>query len=155
MLRVICERASSHKPGSCGGLGQKRLDSDLEAILLKALRKEPLERYLEPPSSSPPMLRAYLDGKPVGARHGTIRYRAAKFVRRHTAGSLPARHCWPLPWLRAWPVWCGRPGWPMQERRKAEARSADLRQLSNSLLSELDEAIKQLPGSTGVQKAAW
>jgi len=28
----------------------------------------------------------------------------------------------------------------------------DLRQLSNSLLSELDEAIKQLPGSTGVQK---
>ena len=40
----------------------------------------------------------------------------------------------------------------MQERRKAEARSADLRQLSNSLLSELDEAIKQLPGSTGVQK---
>ena len=38
------------------------------------------------------------------------------------------------------------------ERRKAEARSADLRQLSNSLLSELDEAIKQLPGSTGVQK---
>jgi tetratricopeptide (TPR) repeat protein len=27
-----------------------------------------------------------------------------------------------------------------------------LRQLSNSLLSELDEAIKQLPGSTGVQK---
>jgi tetratricopeptide (TPR) repeat protein len=38
------------------------------------------------------------------------------------------------------------------ERRKAEARSADLRQLSNSLLSELDDAIKQLPGSTGVQK---
>jgi eukaryotic-like serine/threonine-protein kinase len=39
-----------------------------------------------------------------------------------------------------------------RERRMAEARSADLRQLSNSLLSELDEAIKQLPGSTGVQK---
>ena len=39
-----------------------------------------------------------------------------------------------------------------EERRRAEERSADLRQLSNSLLSELDEAIKQLPGSTGVQK---
>ena len=38
------------------------------------------------------------------------------------------------------------------ERRRAEARSSDLRQLSNSLLSELDDAIKQLPGSTGVQK---
>ncbi len=39
-----------------------------------------------------------------------------------------------------------------EQRRKAEARSADLRQLSNSLLSELDEAIKELPGSTGAQK---
>jgi tetratricopeptide (TPR) repeat protein len=39
-----------------------------------------------------------------------------------------------------------------EQRRKADARSADLRQLSNSLLSELDEAIKQLPGSTGAQK---
>ena len=38
------------------------------------------------------------------------------------------------------------------ERRKAEARAADLRQLSNSLLSELDEAIKDLPGSTNVQR---
>src|SRR5262249_52305413 len=38
------------------------------------------------------------------------------------------------------------------ERQKAEERSADLRQLSTSLLSELDEAIKQLPGSTGAQK---
>src|ERR1700761_8593357 len=34
----------------------------------------------------------------------------------------------------------------------AEARASDLQQLSNSLLSELDEAIKQLPGSTGAQQ---
>ena len=38
-----------------------------------------------------------------------------------------------------------------QQRRRAEARSADLRQLSTSLLSELDEAIKQLPDRTGAQ----
>lgn len=38
------------------------------------------------------------------------------------------------------------------ERRKAEARAEDLRQLSNSLLSELDDAIKELPGSTSVQR---
>jgi tetratricopeptide (TPR) repeat protein len=38
------------------------------------------------------------------------------------------------------------------ERRKAESSAADLRQLSNSLLSEPDEAIKELPGSTGVQR---
>ena len=38
------------------------------------------------------------------------------------------------------------------ERHKAEDRATDLRELSNSLLSELDEAIKELPGSTGVQR---
>jgi tetratricopeptide (TPR) repeat protein len=39
-----------------------------------------------------------------------------------------------------------------EERHKAEESAADLRQLSNSLLSELDDAIKELPGSTGAQK---
>ena len=39
-----------------------------------------------------------------------------------------------------------------EERRRAEESAADLRQLSNSLLSELDEAIKELPGSTGAQE---
>ena len=60
--------------------------------------------------------------------------------------------CWPHSVCRRHRACCGRPEWPIEERRKAEARSADLRQLSNSLLSELDEAIKELPGSTGVQK---
>ena len=67
-------------------------------------------------------------------------------------GAWQRRLCWLLLSLRASPEFSGRPEWPTEERRKAEARSADLRQLSNSLLSELDEAIKQLPGSTGAQK---
>jgi tetratricopeptide (TPR) repeat protein len=148
MLRVICE-LPPHKPGHAAGQ-QKRLDSDLEAILLKALRKEPLERYRTAEQLAADV-RAYLDGKPVGARHGTIRYRAAKFVRRHRLGIAGAA-------LLAITLAAGVAGvvWQARvanaERRKAEARSADLRQLSNSLLSELDEAIKQLPGSTGVQK---
>jgi tetratricopeptide (TPR) repeat protein len=38
------------------------------------------------------------------------------------------------------------------QRSKAEARADDLRKLSNSLLSEIDEAIQKLPGSTPAQK---
>ena len=34
----------------------------------------------------------------------------------------------------------------------AEANAQDLRELSNSLLSELDEALKDIPGTTGAQK---
>ena len=148
MLRVVCEQPP-RRPAEAAG-SSKRLDPDLEAILLKALRKEPQGRYLTAEQLAADV-RAWLDGLPVGARRGTLRYRAQKFARRHRLGMLAAG-------LLAATVLVGIAGvlWQArvanQERQRAEARSADLRQLSNSLLSELDEAIKDLPGSTGVQK---
>jgi tetratricopeptide (TPR) repeat protein len=147
MLRVICEQAL-RRPAEATD-SHERLDADLEAILLKALRKEPQERYLTAEQLASD-LRAYLEGLPVGARRGTIRYRAGKFIRRHRFSVAAAA-------LLAASLIAGVTGvlWQArvanEERRQAEARSADLRQLSNSLLSELDEAIKQLPGSTGAQ----
>ena len=148
MLRVICEEAP-RKPTHAAG-SEKRLDPDLQAILLKALRKEPKERYLTAEQLASD-LRAYLEGLPVAARHGTLRYRATKFIRRNRlALAGAALLIATLAAGVAGVIWQARVA--NEERRKAEARSADLRQLSNSLLSELDEAIQQLPGSTGVQK---
>jgi hypothetical protein len=46
------------------------------------LRKEPLQRYLTAEQFSAD-IQAYLDGRPVAARQGTLRYRAAKFMHRH------------------------------------------------------------------------
>jgi len=148
MLRVVCEEPP-RKPGNAVGLN-KRLDSDLEAILQKALRKEPQQRYRTAEQLASDV-EAYLEGKPVAARHGTLRYRATKFIRRHRLGIAGAA-------LLSVTLVAGVAGvlWQAKladaERRRAEARSADLRELSNSLLSELDDAIKELPGSTGVQK---
>jgi tetratricopeptide (TPR) repeat protein len=148
MLRVICEEPPRRPTQTADS--NRRLDSDLEAILQKALRKEPQARYLTAEQLASD-LRAFLDGQPVAARRGTLRYRAGKFIRRRRFSLLAAA-------LLAASLVAGVAGvlWQAKvanaERRKAEARSADLRQLSNSLLSELDEAIKQLPGSTGVQK---
>jgi len=147
MLRKVCVEAP-RRPTVAAGCGG-RFDPDLEAILLKALRKEPQERYLTAEQLASD-LRAHIEGRPVAARRGTVRYRAAKFIRRHRFGLLGAA-------LLAATLFTGIAGilWQSRvanlERRKAEARSADLRQLSNSLLSELNEAIKQLPGSTGAQ----
>ncbi|MBI2398355.1 MAG: serine/threonine protein kinase [Xanthomonadales bacterium] len=56
--------------------------SDLDAILRKALRKAPGERYASIGAFLDD-LRRLLDGQPVAARQGDRAYRARKFVRRH------------------------------------------------------------------------
>src|SRR5690606_2618768 len=61
------------------------LDGDLDAIVLKALRKEPGERYVSADAVHDDIQR-YLDGLPVLARRGNRLYRARKFVGRHRAG---------------------------------------------------------------------
>jgi serine/threonine protein kinase len=58
------------------------LRGDLDAIVLRALRKEPAARYPSVAALAED-LRRYLDGRPVEARGGTGWYRASKFVRRH------------------------------------------------------------------------
>ena len=148
MVRVICEQPPRRPtlPGS----GDKRIDADLEAILLKSLRKGPGERYLTAVQFALDV-QAYLDGRTVSARRGTMRYRAGKFVRRHRIALFGAA-------LVTASLTAGVAGivWQAKvadrERRRAVDTSAEMRQLSNSLLNELDEAIKELPGSSGVQK---
>ncbi|MGA2351930.1 MAG: hypothetical protein ABSF70_15955, partial [Terracidiphilus sp.] len=147
MLRAVCEDAPRRPSMSGDG---KRLDEDLEAILLKALRKEPQERYLTAERLGDE-LRAWLEGRPVAARRGTVRYRTSKFIRRHR-WSLAAVAVLLVTLVAgiASTTWQARVA--EQERRRAEARSSDLRQLSNSLLTELNTAIQQVPGTTGAQK---
>jgi serine/threonine-protein kinase len=61
---------------------RRMLAGDLDTIVLQALRFEPVRRY----SSAGAMaedLRRYRVGLPVTARPDTMRYRMAKFVRRH------------------------------------------------------------------------
>jgi tetratricopeptide (TPR) repeat protein len=147
MIAVICEQPPRRPVPSAGG---SRLDTDLEAIILKALRKPPEERYLTAAQLAADV-QAYLDGRTVTARRGTLRYRAGKFMRRHRIALLAAGLVFgSLTAGVAGVLWQAKVAGA--ERRKAEARASDLRQLSNSLLSELDEAIKELPGSTGVQR---
>jgi serine/threonine protein kinase len=153
MVRVICQEPPKRPtavPDSAHPKSNAHLDPDLEAILLKALRKEPQERY-QTADQLATDIQSFLDGRPVEARRGTFRYRAAKFARRNRLALAASGVIIAI--LAAGVVgilWQAHVA--NQERRKSEARSADLRELSNSLLSELNEAIQQLPGSTGVQK---
>ena len=65
------------------------LAGDLDNILGKALKRNPLERY-ESAASFAEDIRRFLGNQPVLARPDTLRYRAGKFVRRHRGSVLSA-----------------------------------------------------------------
>ncbi len=148
MVRVICHQ-QPHRP-SAVSQGAEKLDADLDAIALMAMRKEADQRYSTVEHLSTD-LQAWLENRPVEARRGDIRYRAGRFIRRNTL-ALAAVTCLAVTGVAgvvgiAWQAHVAR-----SERIKAQTEAEDLRQLSVSLLTELDEAIKQLPGSTNAQK---
>src|SRR6185436_18498019 len=64
---------------------QKRLVGDVDAIVMRALRKEPHLRYnsIEQLASD---VRRYLTREPVQARQGNWLYYSQRFVRRHAFG---------------------------------------------------------------------
>ena len=64
---------------------RRRLDGDLDVIILKALRREPSRRYASPRELIADLQR-HLDGLPVEARPDSIGYRTTRFVARHRAG---------------------------------------------------------------------
>lgn len=78
-------RARSIDPRALG----RRLQGDLDTIVLKALRKEPARRYTDARALADDVER-HLDGRPVAARPDTMGYRLAKFVRRHRAATALA-----------------------------------------------------------------
>ena len=60
----------------------RRLAGDLDGIVMKALEKQPEQRY-ESAKALAEDLQRYLDLQPVHARPATLAYRASKFVRRN------------------------------------------------------------------------
>jgi serine/threonine protein kinase len=60
----------------------RRLKGDLDNIVLMALQKEPVRRYLSVEEFSQDLQR-HLQHRPVSARRGTAVYRSWKFVLRH------------------------------------------------------------------------
>ena len=116
-----------------------KLDTDLEQIILKAMRKEPAKRYASVAALNEDLGR-YLDGYPVVARQGSWRYRSGKFVHRHRAAIAVAVL------LFSALAWGGVSTRIAQAR--AERRFKEVRELSGRLMFELHDAIADLPGAT-------
>ena len=114
------------------------VSGDLEAILMKALRVEPQERYATIEQLSED-LGNYLESRPVRARQGDAWYRTRKFVRRH----------W-LPLAAATLALAGLSGGMLMANRQraiAERRFVQVRQLANKLI-DIDTEVRKTPGTT-------
>jgi serine/threonine protein kinase len=68
---------------------RSELRGDLDAIVLKALRKDPLQRYPSVAEFAAD-IRRHIDRQPVLARRGGLRYRATRFLRRHALATALA-----------------------------------------------------------------
>jgi serine/threonine-protein kinase len=84
LSRALREATTSVEPGGPGrGVAVREIGPDLEAIVRMALAKDPADRYSSIDALAAD-LRAFLDGRPVLARHGGRLYEFARFVRRNS-----------------------------------------------------------------------
>ena len=153
LWRAICEEdppPPSEAAERAGGPDAARraagLRGDLDAIVLKAMRKEPQRRYATVDQLSED-LRRHLDGLPVEARPESAAYRLGKFVSRHRTAAAAAA-------VAALSLTVGF-GVAIRQARIARAHEAvakkrleDVRALANTLLFELNESLVAVPGTT-------
>ncbi len=83
LARAIREQEPERPSAACREL-RGDLRGDLDAILLKALRKEPGQRYASAAEFAADLER-HLEGKPVLARRGSLFYRVGRTARRRRA----------------------------------------------------------------------
>jgi serine/threonine protein kinase len=124
----------------------KQLSGDIDNILLKSLRKEPERRY-DSVNEFVEDINRYQNGLPVKATADSKMYRVRKFVKRHTAGTLMAAFV-TLLLISATAITSWQYIKAQRSQIKAEQRFNDVRQLANSIVFELHDSIKDLPGST-------
>jgi serine/threonine protein kinase len=144
------EAGDAQRPSLAAPARMRRaVAGDLDSIAMKALREEPNLRY----SSADELaadIRRYREGLPVLARKGTSAYQLTKFARKHKAGIAAAAAV-----LVALTAGFAATAWEARiahaERIRAERRFDQVRKLTNSLLFQVHDSIKNLPGSTPVR----
>jgi tetratricopeptide (TPR) repeat protein len=153
-IRDVCETdpqrpsAAVSKSGADGKM-RHLLDRDLDHITLRALRKEPKERYGSAEQFSED-IRRYLAGLPVIASGDQLAYRIRKFWGRHwLVTSMGGLFVTLL--LVALGFYAREARIAEQQRALAAQRFADVRQLATTFMFKVNDAIKELPGATAAR----
>lgn len=147
---AICDRDPARPSTVAPQTLRRRLQGDLDNIVLKALRKERDRRYPSADALSED-LRRYMAGLPVTAREDTAFYRAGKFLRRHRVAAAATA-------VVALSLAAGAVVSTVEARRAraaqqvAEERLGQMTELANTSMLDLYDTIERLPGSTDARK---
>ena len=154
--QITPEQISRMREGSLAKL-RRRLAGDVDNIVLKALRKEPKNRYASAEQLAQDIER-HRQRLPVTATRGSWRYYAGKFVTRNKAGVVAtgavtvALVAGVGGTVREAQVARHHAETANAERARAERRFNDVRKLANSLIFEIHDSIQELPGATPARK---
>lgn len=149
--RKDADTQDESNPQAAAVCNPQLLRGDLDNIILKALRKEPERRYATVEQFAGDIER-YLKGLPVSARRATFSYRAAKFIERNKFPVMAAALI-VLSLVGGLAVSLWQAKIARQERDRAERRFADVRQLSNALLTDIAPKIERIQGATEAREA--
>ncbi len=129
-----------------------QLAADLDAITLRAIRFSAADRYPSADALAADLARAR-DGRPVLARSGTARYRAARFLGRHRTLAIGTA-------AAALVLGVGVAAMAHQaavaraESARANTGVDEEMKLAHLLLFDYFDELRKIPGSTGAQRQA-
>ncbi len=120
----------------------RMVDGDLRTIVFKAIALDPRSRYRSVEQFSEDLTR-YLEGQPVHARPQTLLYRGSRFARRNrwrlAMGSVLMAGLGVLAFSA------------LQQYGRNQQRMLQVRDLSESYLTDILNEVGKLPGSTGAR----
>ncbi len=117
------------------GVRPDLLRGDLDAIVLKALRKEPAHRYASVLALAEDVER-YQNGHPVAARVGSTRYRWSRFLRRNRIAVAASASV-----LLALTLGLGAALWQARSARLQAQRSDQVRGFLVQMFSSIDQNV--------------
>lgn len=123
----------------------KELSGDLDAIVLKAMRRDPSQRYATVEAFDED-IRRHLEQRPVLARAGTWRYLAGRFARRHRLAIAMAAAVVTMTAVGIVLIERERRV-AVAERARAERHFESVRKLANTFIFDVHGEVAKLAGS--------
>ena len=123
----------------------RRLRGDLDNILLMALRREPERRYGSVERLADD-IRRHLEHLPITARKPTLGYRAGTFIARHRLATV-ATALVAIALIGGIAMTLREAHVAEAQRARADRRFNDVRRLADTLIFEVHDSIRDLPGA--------